>query len=199
MQRSHRKYADSSIESVPVDALIVGDMQNGFLNGQRDLVSRVGDLARSFPADRTWWLKYRNHPDSLFTKHLHWSEVMVSPQTDIEPSLRPMVRNVMEHISYDPPEEMAAALEGCKHVGIAGTDTDACVQAAAFFLWRHNIFPVILQNHCGSSGGDNFHKVALDLMRRQFEVEAIVNNVTASIMALQLSRRPETSLSTPTT
>jgi nicotinamidase-related amidase len=185
---SRRILPDSpALTNVPVDALLVIDMQNGFLKGQENLVEKISDLVKPFPSERTWWLKYRNYPDSPFIKRLYWSEVMVPPQTDIDPSLRPFALQVSEHESYFPSDELMDALKGCQHVALVGTDTDACVQAAAFMLWHHKIYPVILQNHCASSGGPQFHNQALDFMRRQFGVDAIVDSIVPSKLALTLA------------
>ena len=167
-----------------VDGLIIVDVQNGFISPDSDLVVRIGELAQSFPAERTWWLKFRNHPGSMYMRHLGWGKVMVSPETDIVSPLRPLVRNVAEHTSYSPPEKLIETLKDLQgdrldfHIGIAGLDTDACVMAHVIRLWDHDIRPRVLRDHCASSRGEHLHRSALDMMRRQFGNECLVDWVT---------------------
>jgi nicotinamidase-related amidase len=156
------------------DALLIIDMQVGFLHGQNQFIGRIERLTSHFPAEKTYWLKYRNEPGSLYSRHLDWDEFMVPPQTELVPPFKPAVEQIFEHFSYSPSVDLLARLEGCKEVALAGVDTDACVQAAAFTLWDHDIRPLILSDYCMSSGGAHFHNTALDLMRRQFGVGSIL-------------------------
>ncbi len=159
------------------DALIVIDMQKGFLRRQPDLVRAVSNLTSQFPAESTYWLVYRNHPESLFVRNLGWGQMMSSPEIDMADGLTPDPARTFRHESYSLPSALTERLKGCKTVGISGTDTDACVQAAAFDLWHAGIQPLLIEPCCGSSGGAQFHKSALDLIRRQFGTQAIVDRI----------------------
>jgi nicotinamidase-related amidase len=159
------------------DALIVIDMQKGFLRRQPELVEKVHDLTLRFPAGSTYWLKYRNYPGSPFIRHLGWGEMMGPPETDFADLLKPDPKRTYSHESYSLPVDLLSVLKPCRAVALAGTDTDACIQAAAFDLWNHNIHPLIVEPCCGSSEGAHFHKSSIDIMRRQFGTQAIVNNV----------------------
>jgi nicotinamidase-related amidase len=157
------------------DALLVIDMQVGFLERTNDFISRIETLVANFPPEKTFWLKYRNEPDSLYHKYLDWKDVMVAPQTELAPQFNPPPDRIFEHYTYTPSQILLDRLEGCKEVAIAGVDTDACVFATAFALWDRNIRPLILENYCTSSGGQYLHKAALDIMRRQFGIGSIIS------------------------
>jgi len=153
---------------MPFDALLIIDMQQGFLHQQEALIHKVGKLAGKVPPEHTYWLKYRNHPDSMFTRHLNWGDMMVSPRTDLPAELAPLATQIFEHYVYGLPQELLARLKTYAKVGIAGVDTDACVFAATFNLWDEGVQPVILAEYCHSSGGHSFHQAALNIMQRQF-------------------------------
>ena len=162
---------------VTADALIIVDMQRGFLRKQPDLVERVAALVNSYPPESTLWLIYRNYPNSPFVRNLGWGEFMSAPDTDIVEPFHPDPARVFQHLSYSLPEEMVPHLASCRTVALAGTDTDACIQACAFDLWDRGIQPLIVSPCCGSSGGPHFHNAALDIMRRQFGTQAIVHSI----------------------
>lgn len=154
-------------------ALVIVDMQNAFLKQASHLVTPVQELAASWPAEHTFWLKYRNTPGSLFEEHLFWSEAMVSPETDLIECENQ--DHVYTHYGYSPPDEFIDHLKSANlaKAYVCGVDTDACVYAAMMKLWDNEIRPVLLKDFCTSSGGKNFHDVALNLMIRQFGMDSI--------------------------
>ncbi len=158
------------------DALLIIDMQVGFLSGMGDFIKRVESLVAQYPAEKIFWLKFRNEPESLYHKYLDWKDVLVAPQTELVSQFNPPAERVFDHYTYAPSDEVLEQLKGCKEVAIAGVDTDACVFATAFALWDHGIRPLILTDYCSSSGGLYLHKAALDIMRRQFGVGSILTH-----------------------
>lgn len=159
---------------MPKAALIIVDMQNVFLKQSSHLVTPIQELAESWPEDGVFWLKYRNTPGSLFEKHLFWSEAMVSPEIDLIQSKHQ--KNIYTHYGYSPPQEFIDHLQakGYTSAYVCGVDTDACVYACMMKLWDNEIRPVLLKDYCASSGGVNFHDVALNLMIRQFGMDSVI-------------------------
>lgn len=158
-------------------ALVVVDIQQGFMQKGADrLVPEVRDLVRQFEPNRVYYLRYRNVPGSLFTKYLDWHEFLTRNHYDIVPDVLTAEPQIFDHYGYSPPPELIERLhaDGIEEVGICGVDTDACVMAALFTLWDHNIRPIVLSAYCASSGGEHLHRAALDLMLRQFGSRSIV-------------------------
>jgi nicotinamidase-related amidase len=157
-------------------ALLVVDMQYGFMsNGADRLVPVISDLVSMYPPEKVYYLRYRNHPGSLFTRYLNWHEFMTSDQSGIVPEVYRAGSRVFDHFGYSPPPEMLDTLkvDGLTEIGICGVDTDACVMAALFCLWDHDIRPIVLSSYCFSSGGENLHRAALDMMLRQFGLGSV--------------------------
>ena len=157
------------------DALLVIDMQVGFMKkGAEATIAPVSELVRKWPVENLYYLKYRNHPGSLFTQHLDWHSFMTAEDSTLVPEVYVEGAPVFDHYGYGPPDELIAALKKYKTVGICGVDTDACVMAAVFSLWDAEIRPVVYAEYCMSSGGAQIHQAALGLMLRQFGVNGII-------------------------
>ncbi len=162
------------------EALLVIDIQNGFMeHGSERVVGPVASLVRAWPPGHLYYLKYRNHPGSLYERHLDWQDCMTAGQADLVPEIYVGNAPVFEHFGYAPPPELLAALKKYKSVGLCGVDTDACIMAAAFALWEAEIRPFVLEHYSASSGGPHFHAAALDLIRRQFGTGAILQGEIA--------------------
>jgi nicotinamidase-related amidase len=146
-------------------------MQNIFLRSLSSLIPKVQDLAESWPEEDIYWLRYRNHPDSLFVKHLDWSEGMLAE--DVELIEGKGQGQKIWHYGYSPPLELIDELKQKYDTAyVCGVDTDACVYAAMMALWDNEIRPILLPDYSASSGGDHFHDVALAMMHRQFGMDA---------------------------
>ena len=159
-------------------AFIVVDMQLAFLKKQAQFIDKVSGLVKTWPAEHTYWTRYKNHPGSLFERYLNWSDCMVAPCSDLIPAPWVDERNVRDHFGYGLTLEFMNELKsfGYKEAALCGVDTDACVMAAAFNLWDNDIRPIVMADYCASSGGKNLHEAALDLMYRQFGVNSVVQD-----------------------
>ena len=156
-------------------ALLVIDVQHGFMkNGTETLVPRISELVRKWPVEDLFYLKYRNYPSSFFTKNLDWAACTTGDDINIVPEVFVQGAKVFDHYGYSPPPELLGILKDYGAIHICGVDTDACVMAAVFSLWDAEIKPVVLEEYCGSSGGEHFHRAALGLMLRQFGAASVL-------------------------
>jgi len=158
-------------------ALIIVDMQNVFLQQAQDLIVPVQEVARQWNESDIYWLKYRNHPKSLYEEHLSWSAAIVSPEIDLIEGKGQ--KQTYTHYGYSPPLEMIRDLQNkdYKTAYICGVDSDACVYAAMMSLWDHNIRPILLEDCCASSGGQTYHDAAIALMHRQFGMKSVIKGL----------------------
>lgn len=158
--------------------LLIIDLQNDFLSKvSENYIEKTMAFLEQWSPDNVYWLRYLNHPDSLYDQHIDYRECMTSPGKDLIPP--PVSHNgqqrIVDHFGYSPPPELIAEIKenGHKAVGICGVDTDACVMASCFALWDNGLQPLIYQDYCASSGGENMHTAALSMMYRQFGVKSV--------------------------
>ena len=58
-----------------------------------------------------------------------------------------------------------------------GLDTDACVLKSALDCFERNIPLEVLTNYCASTGGDEIHKAAIELMDRNISGNCVNKEV----------------------
>lgn len=155
--------------------LIVVDVQNGFIKtfANADMVNKITNLAESNKFDKVIATKFINYTDSMFEKCFNWSEFKTPEQTDLSAPLEAITDEVFTKTTYncvnDKFIELLIQLNNDKmpeKVYLCGLDTDACVLATAIGLFEHNIVPVVLENYCFSTGGEQYHKAGIKCLER---------------------------------
>lgn len=157
-------------------ALIIVDLQREFIGQNQDYISKVKDLAESWPNDQVYWMRYLNHPDSMFVRYLDWVEAIETPETSLIKWDGIEHTHIIDHYGYGIPQDELTVFKA-KNRGavICGADTDACVMSTMFNLWDNDIKPTLLSDYCLSSGGKEYHELALKLMTRQFGPRCILS------------------------
>ncbi|MFG1800510.1 isochorismatase family cysteine hydrolase [Micromonospora carbonacea] len=121
-------------------ALIVIDIQNGFINDQsRQVIPKVVELVERWEATGrpVLFTRYHDYPGSPFERLIHWSKVQHAPETEIVPELQPDVaqaRAVLDKriYSYFTSEGAdIAAWEGWTDLVFCGVPTESCVLKSA--------------------------------------------------------------------
>lgn len=111
--------------------------------------------------DKVYAAYYRNHGNENMLRYVHWNEMReaIQPLAFQADRFFPHSGYAVSEYPFDP---------GNDFVDVIGFDTDACVMNACFDLFNRNIAFRILADGCWSSGGETYHKIGLEVMRRQF-------------------------------
>jgi len=153
--------------------LIVVDMQRGFLRSFNSaaMVEKINLLVDS--VENVIYTKFINLESSAFAKHLNYLEMMNNSDCEI---LVKQKKNslVFEKCSYginckELPREI-------KEVFICGVDTDACLYKIALDLFDFGIKPIVIKDLCMSSGGESFHKNAIEMLVRNIGEEQVIDS-----------------------
>lgn len=161
------------------EPLLVIDLQPAFTRKVTpQYLSGVMAFVSEWPEDLTYWLRFMNHPDSLYERHIDYSNCTLSTESallDCPPPHDNARRKVVPHFGYAPPADFIEQLkkDGHKRAHLCGVDTDACVMAACFVLWDAGIQPVIHAEQCQSSRGPEMHHAAISMMFRQFGMHSM--------------------------
>lgn len=155
--------------------LLIVDLQHEFVPLEKASFSKkIFDLIKTWPEQDVFWMRYVNHPDSLFSSELDWFECIESPEAGLITGDKVKPLNVIDHYGYGLPPQQVERLKHYHTVYVCGADTDACVLAACFNLWDAGIRPFVLADYCLSSGEEDFHNMALKIMERQFGPQSII-------------------------
>jgi nicotinamidase-related amidase len=150
-------------------ALLVVDMQNGFVNHNSEhIVPNIRRLLERGGWDKIVFTRFINQPDSSYVRWIGWSRFMESPETDIIEPLRPYAKKIIDKHGYSAfVPSLAKILEGrIERVVICGVATDGCVLKTAVDAFEREIEPVVVTDACASHAGATIHDAALLLIPR---------------------------------
>ncbi|MGW3493405.1 isochorismatase family cysteine hydrolase [Streptomyces sp. NPDC001020] len=156
-------------------ALVVIDMQNGFVNHHsRHVVPVVSDLVAQWSAAGrpVIFTRYFNYSDSPYERFFHWHRLQGPPETDIVPDLAEAAADA--HAVVDKTGYTLFTLEGTELIGQAGwTDlvfcgiaTESCVLKSAADAFEHEYAPWIVTDASASDAGPDVHDAGLLVARR---------------------------------
>ena len=156
--------------------MLAVDMQNGFLTTPEteEVVTNVVENADLF--DQVWATRFFNRNPN-FSRQVNWDEMVSGPETELDPSLTPVVSKTFDKPSYSPPaEELVRALknEGITTVAVTGVDTDACVTDTALELFDAGFETYVVSDGVTSSGGEEFHEAGIMLLERNLGEDYVV-------------------------
>ena len=169
-------YEDISSPSQRKGILLAVDMQNGFLTTPEteEVLTNVVDNADLF--DQVWATRFFNRNPN-FSRQVNWDEMVSGPETELDPSLTPVVSKTFDKPSYSPPaDDLIQALknEGITTVAVAGVDTDACVMDTALELFDAGIETYVVSDGSASSGGTEYHEAGIKLLERNIGEDYVV-------------------------
>ncbi|MCX2971649.1 MULTISPECIES: cysteine hydrolase family protein [Streptomyces] len=156
-------------------ALVVVDMQNGFVNHHsRHAVPAVSDVVtRWAAADRpVIFTRYFNHPGSPYERFFQWHRLQAPPETDIVPELddhAARAHAVIDKTGYTLLTSQAADLirqAGWTDLVFCGIATESCVLKSAADAFEHGYAPWIVTDACASDAGPGVHDAGLVVARR---------------------------------
>jgi nicotinamidase-related amidase len=175
--------------SIERAALIVIDMQNGFINDRsRHVVPKVVGLVERWEATGrpVVFTRYHNYPGSPFERLIHWSGLLRSPETDIVPELMPHLDRARAVIdkkiySYFTPEGASLTeQEGWTDLVFCGVATESCVLKSAVDAFERNLTPWVVTDASASHGGSEAHDAGLLVARRFIGAGQLVRAADAS-------------------
>ena len=166
--------------------LIVVHVQNGFIKTQEHVnkANQIVALVKSGKFDKIVATKFLNYTDSMYERCFNWSDLKTSDETNLYEPLKEFVDATFKKTTYncvnDDFIELLTELndyEEVNEVYICGLDTDACVLATAIGLFDHLIAPIVLEDYCFSTGGEQYHKAGLKCLERTISKSLIRKDV----------------------
>ena len=149
-------------------ALVIVDVQNGFLNEHTDHIPRrVVELQEGYGLVVA--TRYYNPHGSNHRRLMGWERF--SPgSSEIDLAFDPVegatVLDKSTYTSVCPRLLELLDLADVEEVHICGVDTDICVSATAVGLFDIGRTPVVLKDFCASHAGEEFHEWGLRILAR---------------------------------
>ncbi|GAA1931535.1 cysteine hydrolase [Streptomyces sodiiphilus] len=164
-------------------ALIVVDMQNGFVNHHsRHAVHAVSDVVAQWSAAGrpVVFTRYFNYPDSPYERFFQWRRLREPPETDIVPELTEAVARahaVVDKTGYTlftPEATELIRQSGWTDLVFCGIATESCVLKSAADAFEHGYAPWIVTDASASDAGPDVHDAGLLVARRLVGVGQLV-------------------------
>lgn len=161
------------------DALLVVDVQNGFINEfTRHIPERIAALIERGEHDPVLFTRFVNIEGSPFRRFLGWEESGQPPDTELTVEMRPYAD---EERIYSKPgyagisPELSDYLDKQKieRVAVVGIDTDMCVLKVALDLFDLNIEPLVYADCCASTAGLQSHLAGLAVLARNIGADRL--------------------------
>ncbi|WP_331724112.1 cysteine hydrolase (plasmid) [Streptomyces atratus] len=156
-------------------ALIVVDMQNGFVNHHsRHAVPAVSDMVAQWSAaDRpVIFTRYFNYHGSSYERFFQWHRLQEPPETDIVPALTQAAVHahaVIDKTGYTlftPDATELIRRAGWTDLVFCGIATESCVLKSAADAFEHGYAPWIVTDASASDAGPDVHDAGLVVARR---------------------------------
>lgn len=156
-------------------ALVVIDMQNGFINHHsRHIVPVVSELVSRWSAAGrpVVFTRYHNYPGSPFERFFGWTRLQDPPETEIAPELVTHAASayaVLDKAGYSLFTDEAVALladAGWTDLVFCGIATDSCVLKSAADAFERGHAPWIVTDASASDAGPAVHDSGLVVARR---------------------------------
>jgi nicotinamidase-related amidase len=163
-----------STEHLSRPALVVVDMQNGFLNHHsKHITPAVVALAQEWSSRGlpVVFTRFLNRPDSAYEKYFSWTRLTDSPETDLAAELADLTdgRPVIDKPGYTlftPEGASLVAEHEWTDLVFCGVATDSCVLKSAADAFEHGYGPWIVTDACASDAGPDVHDAGLTVAHR---------------------------------
>ncbi|GAA3738670.1 cysteine hydrolase [Plantactinospora mayteni] len=178
-------------------ALVVIDMQNGFVNERSEhVVPKVVDLVQRWQAAGrpVVFTRYHNYPGSLYERLIHWSKVQEPPETDIVPELLPhaaAAHAVIDKKTYScfvPEFNALVEQHGWTDLFFCGIATESCVLKSVVDAFERDLIPWLVTDSSASHGGEAAHEAGLLVARRFIGAGQLISAVD---LVWQTNSRPD--------
>ena len=160
-------------------ALLVVDVQLGFLNSYTDFIPRrVRRLIEGGEHNPVLFTRFVNVPGGPYRRFVDWHECAGPPGTDLAPELEPWATPdcVFTKPGYAGiSDELAERLRDleAEEVAVVGIDTDMCVLKVALDVFDLGIKPVVFIDCCASTGGLQAHLAGLAVLARNIGADQL--------------------------
>lgn len=151
-------------------ALVVIDMQNGFVNDRsRPVIPVVADLVARWKRGGApiVFTRYHNYPGSPFERLIKWTQLQTSPSVDLIPELTDAATQAIAVIDkkiYSLFTAEGVALvedQGWTDLVFCGIATESCVLKSAVDAFERDLTPWIVTDGSASHGGVAAHEAGL--------------------------------------
>jgi len=156
--------------------LLIIDLQQGFINQHTSHIpTKIAGLLGKY--DLVIATQFVNPPGSNFRKLLHWhhlSEGDSSTQMAIALNSDAVIIKKEGYSCLNNDFMKLIREKGLDYIDICGLDTEGFVLKSAVDLFEVGVTPRVLSNYCASSGGQDYHKAGIKVLKRTIGEKQVI-------------------------
>lgn len=177
--RVSRSGTFTEIETSMSNALVIVDVQNGFINTYtQHIPQRVLQLIERNDYDPILFTRFINIPGGPYPRFMDWHACGAAPETDLVEQLAPYCSDDVvfdKHGYAGIPPELGDYLREheIESITVVGIDTDMCVLKVAMDIFDLNIEPIVLVDCCASTAGLQSHLAGLAVLSRNIGADQL--------------------------
>jgi nicotinamidase-related amidase len=161
---------------------MIVDVQNGFMehDHMQAIVPRIQKLVTAWEG-KGWPIvasRFVNLPNSNWQRLRNWHEMQNEPETRLYAGLiidTPFVFKKATYSAWSDEVSSVCVTNDVQEVVITGVDTNECVLATALGVFDAGYRPLVARDATASSGGQEPHDMALQLLTPLLGAEQIVD------------------------
>lgn len=156
--------------------LLVIDCQKAFINNYTEkYIKKINDLINNSTYSNIVFTRFKNNKQGPFYNILEYKKCF--DDDDCKLMINYNNAKVIEKETYSAVNKKLLEYidkNNIEEIYLCGFDTDGCVLKTAFDLFENNQKTYILQDYCMSSGGENYHNEAIDILKRSIGNDYII-------------------------
>ena len=170
-----------------MNALLIIDLQKYSINEHTEhLPLKIANFIELHTFDYIVYFQFFNSPNSNFVKIHNWNKMVGPPETDIVDELSKYLtgNNLFKKYSFSVfraegfNEFMKSNL--INELYLCGIDTDACVLLSEMEAFEKGYDAKVIEDLCASHWGIEYHRRAIDLIKRNLGKQAIIKSISFS-------------------
>lgn len=159
-----------------MNALIVVDMQMGFINQYTDhLPKKIDSHIANTKYDKIIFTQFINSKNSMFSQFLKWNKLQtIKEQQIVLKSKADLIVKKETYSAMTIEVENFLNQNNIKTIFICGVDTDSCVLKTSFDAFDKGFYTKIIENLSFSTGGQYFHNSAINILKRSIGLQNVI-------------------------
>lgn len=139
--------------------LLVVDVQKEFNKNNLDYLKLLGFIIKhKKDYDLIIATQFKNTEDSQFSTYLNCDDMQSISPLEFKSDVK-LIKNQYGLNSY-------SIIPRNSHIDVIGTGTDSSIMKVAFDLFDRRFDFSVLTEYCYSPGGEQYHNMAVDIMKR---------------------------------
>lgn len=164
-------------------ALVIIDMQNGFINNQtKNVLKKIESFVKEKASLFTCIIgtQYVNNKNTACYRYENWKECMEGDEkTELCTELKGFINYIIKKDKYTCYTEEFLNILATNHINriyFCGVNTGCCVLHSVLDCYENVMDCYVIEDLCGSTSGKHYHNISIELLGTLITKERIITS-----------------------